>query len=161
MIKVNKIISGKALSTIWKGISGTLCMIVMTLFIMSAGCTKKESIEEIDFSNIENLYAQPLSVIQKAVQGKWNVYCIYSNGFVGIRYPKDEFAEISKNKIGSHEIIWRKYSIPRNNTTVQSHVIWDVTLDEPWMYFESIKNDTLSVGYFGIADYGGIYIKVE
>ncbi|MDR1349119.1 MAG: hypothetical protein LBJ63_11965 [Prevotellaceae bacterium] len=143
----------------------TLKLVAMMLLLagMMIACGKEDDIDmsKIDFSNIENLYAQPLSVIQKAVQGKWNVYCIYSSGFVGIRYPKDEFVEISKNKIGSHEIIWRKYSIPRNNTTVQSYVIWNLALDEPWMYFDNIKNDTLSVGYFGIADYGGIYIKVE
>ena len=46
------------------------------LALMLAGsfssCAKKNDIDmsKIDFSNIENLYEQPLPVIQKCVQGK-------------------------------------------------------------------------------------------
>jgi hypothetical protein len=140
-----------------------LTAILLILAGMISACEKEKDndMSKIDFSNIENLYSQPLSVIQKAVQGKWKVYCIYTRGVVGIRYPIDEFVEIGENIMGQREFIWKKYSIPHNNTTVQTHVIWDVELDEPWMYFDSIKNDTLSVGYFGIVDYGGLYVKVE
>jgi hypothetical protein len=38
-----KILSDKAVSVFWKGTVATLCIVVMSLFIMSAGCTKKEN----------------------------------------------------------------------------------------------------------------------
>jgi hypothetical protein len=44
--KINKILSGKAIAAIWKGTAGTLCMIVMTLFIMSTGCANDEKEKE-------------------------------------------------------------------------------------------------------------------
>jgi hypothetical protein len=42
MIKFSKILSGKAVAAFRKGTVGTLCMIVMTLFIMSIGCADNE-----------------------------------------------------------------------------------------------------------------------
>jgi hypothetical protein len=42
MIKVNKILSSKAISAFRKSTVGTLCMIVMSLFVMSAGCANDE-----------------------------------------------------------------------------------------------------------------------
>jgi hypothetical protein len=46
MNKINKILFGKAIAAIWKSTVGTLCMIVMTLFIMSAGCADNENEKE-------------------------------------------------------------------------------------------------------------------
>jgi hypothetical protein len=42
MIKFSKILSSKAVAAFWKGTVGTLCMIVMSLFIMSTGCADNE-----------------------------------------------------------------------------------------------------------------------
>jgi hypothetical protein len=46
MNKINKILSGKAVAAFRKDTVGTLCMSVMSLFIMSTGCTKKEKEKE-------------------------------------------------------------------------------------------------------------------
>jgi hypothetical protein len=46
MIKFYKILSNKAVAAFRKGTVGTLCMIVMTLFIMSTGCANDEKEKE-------------------------------------------------------------------------------------------------------------------
>jgi hypothetical protein len=51
----------------------------------------------IDFSNIENLWKQPLPIIQRAVQGKWQLIGRYIfGGFVP--YDYELFVEITKNQ---------------------------------------------------------------
>ena len=57
-----------------KGAVVALCIVLAGTF---SSCNKKSDsdidMSKIDFSNIENLYEQPLPVIQNAVQGEWQL----------------------------------------------------------------------------------------
>ena len=57
-----------------KGAVIILCIVLAGTF---SSCNKKSDsdidMSKIDFSNIENLYEQPLPVIQNAVQGEWQL----------------------------------------------------------------------------------------
>jgi hypothetical protein len=143
-------------------------------FLVFAGCfcsCGKEEIDmsKIDFSNIENLYEQPLPVIQKVVQGKWKVYAQHG-GLVGINYLKDTYIEINDN----HWILtnpdgqyvyyfmWKRYNI--NNMGWKTWAICDKRSGQALEYFYTIKNDTLSVLTIPppyISDYPACYAYVR
>jgi hypothetical protein len=64
--------------------------IILFLFAGSLACTNNNDdidMSKIDFSNIDDLYKQPLSVIQKCIEGKWKV--VYYDG--GIAYHVEYF----------------------------------------------------------------------
>lgn len=83
-------------------------LLVFTGVVFS--CDKNNN---LDMSNLENLYAQSLSVIQKCVQGKWEVK-YYVGGFAGkTQVPDNVFIEINGNKINGREFQWEKYTIQR------------------------------------------------
>jgi hypothetical protein len=127
---------------------------IMLILAGSFGCDKEE---DIDFSNIENLYAQPLPVIQKAVQGKWRVYQSISDGFhLDIQYPENTFMEFKND----HYIIynaesqnvfyftWKKLPIENWRNPLDGHETYIMDGGDRinnW-YFERIKNDTLFLG---------------
>ena len=115
---------------------------------------------QIDFSNIENLYEQPLSVIQKCVQGKWKIYAQFG-GFVGITYPENKFIEIEGNKLNDNEFQWKSctHQISDNNF-IKTYGIQFLPLEEPSFYFEGIKNDTLSVGQPNWL-FGAIWVRIK
>ena len=48
----------------------------------------------IDFSNIEDLHAQPLPVIKKCLHGKWKVFMVCRWGILGILHPTNTFVNI-------------------------------------------------------------------
>ncbi|MDR2126337.1 MAG: hypothetical protein LBP63_05875 [Prevotellaceae bacterium] len=110
---------------------------------------------KIDFSNIENLYEQPLPVIQKAVQGRWKLYQT-CGGDAGCSYPPNTFITIASNEIileniDSGEYIensysWKNKKVDVYGKTINSYVLWPGGADETaqsGMYFLSIKSDTL------------------
>jgi hypothetical protein len=96
-------------------------------------------ISQIDFSNIENLYAQPLPVIQKAVLGKWKIYSS-CGGVVGCTYPENSFTEFTPNEMindndnGSH-YVW-KYSWKKKNVQIdldvyyETYILWNNGIDD-------------------------------
>ena len=106
----------------------------------------------IDFSNIEDLYAQPLPVIQKCIEGKWKWY-ISIGGVVGVSYSENTFVDIYTDHYmveyddGNQRTFYftgkRYYS---NLLGFKTYVMWNNELDQGIWYFETIKNDTLSVG---------------
>jgi hypothetical protein len=132
------------------------------ILLISAGsvaCGETEDeMSDIDFSNIENLYAQPLSVIQKAVQGKWKVYQISSDGIMyNAQYPGNMFMEfkndhyIVDNDDESQSVsyfTWKKLPIENWIDPLygyKTYVMWEGDVICNW-YFERIKNDTLVMG---------------
>ena len=146
------------------------CIKISAILLLIAGslssCTKSGEndidMSQIDFSNIENLYEQPLPVIQKCVQGKWKVYSIYVSGVVySVTYPEHSFIEfkddsfIMYNDDGSQNITyftWEKLLIEDQRSLLNGHETYMMcdnnqknTINSKW-YFKSICNDTLSFG---------------
>ncbi|MDR1347097.1 MAG: hypothetical protein LBJ63_01510 [Prevotellaceae bacterium] len=137
----------------------TLQLAAILLLLLTgifSSCGKEDDIDmsKIDFSNIENLYAQPLSVIQKAVQGKWKRYQT-CDGVVGCVYPKDCFLEYTDNNeiwndetgnIYNRTFYWKKVQIPMNDKIVNTYAIYSSNTEDTSPLFTiplSIVNDTL------------------
>ena len=135
------------------GMNVKILKFIMILFaICSFHSCKDDDIDmsKIDFSNIENLYEQPLPVIQKCVEGKWKWYVTYG-GFMEISYSDNTFVTINKDNFivedynGSQLVwhfTWEKCSVDRGYKT---WVMWNKERNESGWYFHSIKNDTLRV----------------
>ena len=124
-------------------------------FFYSCGQNDDIDLSKIDFSNIENLYTQPLPVIQRCVEGKWKVYAQYG-GDAGISYPKDTYVDIYNDHYmvdyddDNQRIVyftWKKHSFVDKGIEYKTWVMWDNELDEGIYYFVSVRNDTLSVGW--------------
>ena len=112
---------------------------------------------KIDFSNIVNLYEQPLPVIQKCVQGKWKWVCISRLGFIGLISPVNTFVEITEDNVvitqigdepwadmdyymDSFSYVWKK----KKTISGYSTYMMRNSKNNGW-YFGEIKNDRLSV----------------
>ena len=119
-----------------------------------ASCKNNDNIDmsEIGFSNIDSLYAQPLPVIQKCVEGKWKCIQIITYGFVGIHYPSNAFVNIKNDSVAvtgddcfiqanSFSYSWEKKETSLDYTT---YVMEDIG----W-FFDKIRNDTLAVVWDG------------
>jgi hypothetical protein len=106
---------------------------------------------KIDLSNINDLYAQPLPVIKKCVEGKWKWY-VQFGGDAGISYPKDTYVEyfddhyVIKYYDGSQQkryFTWKRYFADLLGH--ETYVMWDKERKDAGWYFVSIKNDSLVV----------------
>ena len=130
-----------------------------------SSCSGNIDMSKIDFSNIENLYEQPLPVIKKCVQGKWKVYDVYVIGIVfNVTYPQNAYIEFKKDHYiasneedGSQSITyytWEKHLIENWRSSLngkETYMICDKKQENALTsrgYFESIKNDTLSYGSY-------------
>ena len=131
-----------------------------------ASCGKGQDIDmsKIDFSNIENLYAQPLQVIQKCVQGEWKWVSISRGGIRGYLEPHNTFVEITEKKViitqaqrgdnqwldidlnylGVFSYDWKKRETLAGYT---AYIMWDTEQNRSRWYFDKIQNDTLYVIY--------------
>ena len=127
-----------------------LLIMALILAVSFTSCGK----DDIDYGNIENLYEQPLPVIQKAVQGKWKWYVSYG-GVVGISYSDDTFVDINDDHViidyadGSQRTFyftWEK--LTPYNLGHETYVMWDKERNEGLWYFSAIKNDSLGVGSY-------------
>jgi hypothetical protein len=160
-----------------------LKLAVIALLAGTVSCESKDDdmdMSEIDFNNIENLYAQPLPVIQKAIQGKWK-HITSCGGFVGCVDVKNVFITFAENEIisdntatGEHSVksySWKKKKIqdPYNSDlTVDSYMMWP---DDAYEYtqsgqvFEYIANDTLYERSYSLVSepivFGMIYVRVK
>jgi hypothetical protein len=120
-----------------------LFLVALLLSVFCFGCRKKD---------IEDLYAQPLSVIQKCVQGKWKWYASYG-GFSGVNYSDNTFVDIYDDHytITYHNGMQRTVYFTWKRTTVshgelETWVMWDTLHYKESWYFISIKDGTLRVG---------------
>ena len=130
----------------------------------------------IDFSNIEKLYEQPLPVIKKCVQGKWQVYSHYTDGIIyNITNPENSFIEfkndyyIAYNEDDSQGITyftWGKHVIEDWRSPLygyKTYMMCDKNQEDgiaSKLYFKSIHNDTLSFGTYR-APIGYRVVKVK
>ena len=130
--------------------------ILISLFI-AVGCSDPKT----DFSNIENLYAQPLPVIQKCVQGKWKWIEISTWGFIGVWYPSNTVVDITKDSVittgddvlnQTFQYSWKEKSTSSSNYT--TYVLWNNEKNTGEWYFDKIKNDTLVVYTYNLNNGG-------
>ena len=136
--------------------------IVLIFMVGFTSCSKDDiDMSQIDFSNIENLHAQPLPVIKQCVQGKWQWVSISQWGIRGYLKPANTFAEITESNVaitqtqrgdnqwldispdclGTFYYKWEKRKTLADYST---YVMWDNKKNNGW-YFEKIQNDTLFV----------------
>jgi hypothetical protein len=132
-----------------------LLKITAVLLIVAGAfaCSKKEDIDmsQIDFSNIENLYAQPLPVIQKAVQGEWK-WMTYISGINGWIPVNNGAVEISKDEFRSYKgvqrIAWQEREVESYMGNIKTCVMCESPDNVPICFFEHIINDTMRVSGF-------------
>ena len=106
-------------------------------------------VQNIDFSNIKDLYAQPLSIIQKCVQGKWQKKGEIG-GVAGWMPERDTvFVEINENRLNGYEFQWKEFTVQNTNGTslYTTYAIQYIANETPSLYFGEIRNDSLYVGY--------------
>ena len=115
--------------------------------------------------NIDDLYAQPLPVIQKCVQGKWKWLHISQAGFIGFIPLYHTFVEITSDSIvvtqegdeqvdlkGRFSYHWENkevfpYSVSQDSVSFATYVMqFNNEQTTTGWYFYNIKNDTLGVG---------------
>ena len=121
-----------------------------TLVLVLAGsfssCGKEDDIDmsKIDFSNIENMDEQPLPVIKKCVEGKWE-WCDSYGGSIVLRRYENTFVEIHEDHVMinyedgsqlSFDVTWKRGE--------KTHYLWDKERNQSVWFFLSIRNDTLS-----------------
>jgi len=120
-----------------------------------SSCEKKDNINmsNIDFSNIENLHAQPLPVIQKCVEGKWKCTS-HTWGFLGQLYPANTLINIANDSItvtGDNNFSkkfsysWIKKEVQLNNNAAITYIMWSDEQSGFEWFFDKIQNDTLWV----------------
>ena len=134
-------------------------------------CNNKDPLDDgnidwskIDLSNIADLHAQPLPVIQKCVEGKWKWLYIFQSGVIGVIPLSHTFVEIKNDSIvitqegddnftipqGTFSYTWKKkkispWSPSANETPFYTNVMQFNNGQAGW-YFVSIQNDTLGIG---------------
>ena len=149
-------------------------LLVITL-IAAGNLSSCANNEDIDFSNIENLFQQPLPVIQECVQGKWKWVCWIpvsgidenGNGILtgGPAYYDDMYVEITENKIiiirskrienpflDDEPILYTEISyVWKKKETIDGYstfVMWDIERNQGVWYFDKIQKDILRVSHF-------------
>ena len=129
---------------------------LLAVICISFSCKNNDiDMSKIDFSNIENLYAQPLPVIQKCVEGKWQWTEIIEHGWEGvttITHRLDHtFVNITIDSvvIDSDSIdLCKKFSYSWKNISAYNNniknVMWNDVQNYGWIFYK-IKNDSLYV----------------
>ncbi len=136
------------------------------LSLLCFGCGEDEGV------TIEDLYAQPLEVIQECVKGKWKIYVVYG-GIAGENYIENTFVDIYDDHytITNHDgmqltryFTWERRTVHYGQ--LETWVMWDTQNNQTLWYFASIENGILSVGSDpppNISDYpsGWDFIRVK
>ena len=149
-------------------------ILILACFGFCTTCHKSDDTSGLDFRNIDNLYEQPLPVIQKCVEGKWKLYAQYG-GVVGAIYPENSYVYIDKDQIifeyddGQLKEIsytWERYTFRAIGMgDITRWVMWDTEHDGGIHYFFSIKNDTLLAPFVPpqgtYSQFSNAYVRVE
>jgi len=104
----------------------------------------------VDFSNIENLYAQPLLIIRKCVVGEWE-WISYHNGITGFITIRNGLIQITDEKmiglfgVDIQNYTWRLQKVREGIDGIVTYVAWNTENDEPICFFDRIQNDTMYV----------------
>jgi hypothetical protein len=127
-------------------------LFILLAFPFSA-CEKEED------GNREDLYLQPLDVIQKNIMGKWKLQTEVHGQSVS--YPTDWYIEFFEDYFitciyGYFQKIsfeWRYLPIPEERGNEKTYIMWEKEHDSGIWYFHDITNDTLNVLGLGSAIY--------
>ena len=180
MSKIRKNFFSTTRSVVKKSARIILCTLLIGL-VFTMGCEKLKDLREriqdtipndpgrdtLDFSNIEDLYAKPLPIIQECVHGKWKVLRISRWGALGLIFPTNTFIDID---IANEEVVLTgDISFVQNGHLNNSFSYsWETKAVYPWgigqrspcyttfvmqnndqdiegWYFDKIINDTLHV----------------
>jgi hypothetical protein len=110
-------------------------------------CKKNNSTLESNDPN--TLWDKDITTIQKAITGKWQWYSFMGGN--GQPYATNQFVDITEDKwvattegsvVYTFTYSWKRLNTPSGYTT---YVMWNNEQHTGWYYFESIKNDTLSL----------------
>jgi len=118
----------------------------------------------IDYSNIEDLYAQPFNIIQKCIKGKWKVEVISNCTVIGVDYPPNSIVniDIDNNFVdvtheGHHNItmyplhtpfsfVWEYKEVPVGNSfVINTYIILNIDQEIGGWFFYNINNNELFV----------------
>jgi len=137
-----------------------LKFIALLLFLTGISACKND--DAASLNNIEDLYAQPLPVIKKCVQGKWKWLYISQDGVIGFIPLSHTFVEITNDNIiinqDRDEDVYPKGRLSYQwiNKEVFSYMMSQDSISTYVMqfgngqsttgwYFHSVKNDSLYV----------------
>jgi len=138
---------------------------LLAVICISFSCKNSDmDMSKIDFSNIDNLYDQPLPIIQKCLEGKWQ----WTGNSVGIlaSINTNTSVDVTKKSViivyddGSEYTFsysWKKKDI---YTGITTYVLWNNEQNEGWVYFDNIKNDTLCVMSYTAVGYL-VWVKIK
>ncbi|MDR3195002.1 MAG: hypothetical protein LBT76_06915 [Tannerella sp.] len=138
-------------------------LVFLCICLGTAGCKKDEPEEEF-----MTLYDKPLSTIQNCILGKWNWYTSYG-GYVAVSYPENVFVEFKddhyittyKDLRDTVYFSWEKREIPTGDYAKNETYVLSKKDSENW-FFETIRNDTLSVSVYTTSyprGYGFVRVK--
>ena len=143
-------------------------LIISVLILLSCFTQCKNDNEELLHDIV--LYNQPLSTIQKYIQGKWKLQYSYG-GLIIHKYidTQNSYMVLSSNHITmgndytgvvvDSPIIWEKTNIDSNNSTYLLGFSWSGNSYTEYRIVDEIKNDTLIIRYYGSDGYDYYYTK--
>ena len=117
--------------------------------------------------SVDNLYAQPLPIIQKCVQGKWKLHKIWDGTN---HFYSNTFVDISENMVivsGDENInytfsyIWKEMEVSPpypNMPSYTTFVMWNDEQNKGEWSFYNLLNDFLEVNKY---DQSGVYTLIR
>ena len=142
---------------------------LIALILILAGNLSCQKDDNTNVSNIENLYAQPLPVIQECVQKKWKWIEISTWGIIGVRYPSNTVIDITKDSViitgddGLNQTFQYSWTEKSTSSNYNTYILWNNEKNIGEWYFDKIKNDTLYVYTYNlnVAGYSDLYLFVR
>jgi hypothetical protein len=123
------------------------------------------STQQLIYGNIENLYAQSLSVIQNVVRGKWeSIEYQYSDWSGWTAYSKTQI-EITKYELyyfhdgttDKYNIDWKQRNVYLSGDSVSTYVMYNKDIDLPLVFFEYFINDNMKMRSVLFQTYNMLY----
>ena len=128
---------------------------IIVVVLIFTGCVSSCEKDDIDYSNIEDLYAQPLPVIQKCVEGKWKWIEISRWGALGLILPMNTTVEITRDSVVVTQVgddpvnlnfsFFYRWENMETLADRMDYVMWNIEQNKSEWYFYKIQNDTLIV----------------
>jgi len=129
-------------------------LIFLTLILVLTGISACKNDDAASLNNIEDLYAQPLPVIQKCVLGKWKWIAYSTYGYIGLWYPSNTFINITNDSVvvtggdglnRTFSYSWDKRETLAKLANYTTYVMWNNEQNTGEWFFDKIRNDSLFV----------------